>query len=231
MLFCEGKVNRSQAKNLLLTMGLLSSLLGSFGCSKDAGEAVAPDSQVSVTAQFNHKIGPMDRGERYEEPLDEVLRARGYGSTDGGGTMQSKEGEIEFIDVHMVLSSPEESIPFVAEFLEGRGAPKGSKIRVFDGDKMIREIPFGVREGFAIYLDGVNLPDDVYEESDINVVIAEIDARLKGHGEIESHWQGPTETALYIYGDSINVMKPLIKDFMDQYPLCKGARVADMAPK
>jgi hypothetical protein len=86
-------------------------------------------------------------------------------------------------------------------------------------------------QGFAIYLDGVNLPDEVYQQSDSNVVVAEIDKRLEGHGKIESHWQGPTETALYIYGDSIDVMKPLIKDFMDEYPLCKGARVVDLTPK
>jgi hypothetical protein len=51
--------------------------------------------------------------------------------------------------------------------------------------------------------------------------------RLEGHGEIESHWQGPTETALYNYGDSIDVMKPLIKEFMEGYPLCKWTRVVD----
>jgi hypothetical protein len=63
------------------------------------------------------------------------------------------------------------------------------------------------------------------------VVVAEIEKRLEGHGEIESHRHGPTETALYIYGDSIDVMKPLIKDFMDEYPLCKGARLIDLTPR
>jgi len=212
-------------------MGFFSSLFGSSGCRREVTGATDQEPQVSVTAQFNHKIMPIDRGERYEDPLDEALAAKGYGQTDGGGTMQTKEGEIEYIDVHMVLSSPEESIPFVIKFLEDRGAPKGSKIQVFGEDKVEKEIPFGVREGFAIYLDGVNLPDEVYQQSDSNIVVAEIDQRLEGHGEIESHWQGPSETALYIYGDSIDIMKPLIKEFMDEYPLCKGARVVDLTPK
>jgi hypothetical protein len=144
--------------------------------------------------------------------------------------MLSMENEIEFIDVHMFLSAPEASIPFVIQLLEERGAPKGSKLKMYEKDKVSTEIPFGVREGFAIYLDGVNLPDRVYKECDSNVVVSEIYKRLIGHGQIEAHWQGPTETALYIYGDSIAVMKPLIRDFLSSYPLCKGARVVDITP-
>ena len=208
-------------------MGFLSSL---FGCKPKPSNAVESDERISATAEFNHQIGPIDRGERYEDPLGDALVEKGFGEADGGGTMQSKEGEILYIDVHMYLTNPDESIPFVTRFLEERGAPKGSKLKIYDGDDVVREVPFGVREGFAIYLDGVNLPDEVYRESDSNVVVSEIDKRLEGHGEIEAHWQGPTETALYIYGDSNAAMKPLIQDFMDSYPLCKGARIVDLTP-
>jgi hypothetical protein len=216
-------------------MGLLSTIGGLLGCrpspaKPDSTSEKKGDGRLSVTAKLNHKIGPIDRGERYEDPLEKALTEHGYGETDGGGTMLSKEREIEFIDVHMFLSAPEASIPFVIQFLESQGAPKGSKLTIYDNDKVTKEIPFGVREGFAIYLDGVNLPDEVYKECDSNFVISEINKRLKGHGQFESHWQGPTETALYIYGDSIAVMKPLINDFLSSYPLCKGARVVDITP-
>lgn len=216
-------------RTIILTMGFLSTLAGIVGCGRSSVPATQ-DTRINATAEFNHKIGPIDRGDRYEDPLGDALSAHGYGEIDGGGTMQSKDGEIDFIDVHMFLSSPDISIPFVTKFLEGRGAPKGSKLKIFQNDDVIREIPFGVREGFAIYLDGVNLPDEVYKQSDSNVVVSEIDKRLKGHGEIEAHWQGPTETALYIYGDSNSVMKLLIEDFMASYSLCKGARIINLTP-
>ncbi len=221
--------------NFILIMGLLSTIGGLLGCRPSpAGPASTSqkgrDGRLSVTAELNHKIGPFDRGDRYEDPLEKALTEHGYGETDGGGTMLSKEREIEFIDVHMFLSAPEASIPFVIQLLEERGAPKGSKLTIYEKDNVSKQIRFGVREGFAIYLDGVNLPDQVYKECDSNIVVSEIDKRLKGHGQIESHWQGPTETALYIYGDSIAVMKPLIKDFLSSYPLCKGARVVDITP-
>jgi hypothetical protein len=213
----------------IIIMGLISFLGGLAGCRPSPAKP-SSDARIDVTAEFNHKIGPIDRGDRYEDPLDEALRQHGYGETDGGGTMQSKSGEIEFIDVHMLLTSPETSIPFVIQFLESRGAPKGSKLRIHDDAGTERVIPFGVREGFAIYLDGVNLPDEVYKTTDSNFVVSEIDKRLAGHGEIEAHWQGPTETALYIYVDSIAKMRPLIAEFMASYPLCKGARIVELTP-
>ena len=58
----------------------------------------------------------------------------------------------------------------------------------------------------------------------------EIDKRLDGRGRIEGHWQGPTETALYIYGDSNAGMREAISGFLDEYPLCQGARVVELAP-
>lgn len=211
-------------------MGIFSFLSGLLpGSRSNPTSQSLPSDRVEVTAQFNHKLGPLDRGDRYEDPLNEALAQHGYGETDGGGTMQTKVGEIEFIDVHMFLTSPDVSIPFVIQFLENCGAPKGSKLSVYESGKD-REIAFGKREGFAIYLDGVNLPDEVYQTADVDLVVSEIDKSLAGHGAIEAHWQGPTETALYIYGDSISTMKPLIAEFMASYPLCQGARIVDLTP-
>jgi hypothetical protein len=216
-------------------MGLLS-VIGDLLSSRPVPAIANPspnqngDDRLNVTAELNHKLGPIDRGDRYEDPLDAALNEHGFGETDGGGTMQSKEGEILFVDVHMFLSSSEGSVPFVIKLLESLGAPKGSKLKFFSDNEVLKEIPFGVREGFAIYLDGVNLPAAVYKECDINVVVSEVNQRLQGHGRIESHWQGPTETALYIYGDSNAEMKLLIKEHIASYPLCKGARIVDLTP-
>jgi len=209
-------------------MGILSSL---FGCKKQPETPAQVESAgMHVTAQLNHLLMPMDRGERYEDPLDEALSAQGLGETSGGGTMQEQSGEIEFIDVEIDLTDLEKGVPFVIAKLEELGAPKGSILRVHDTEPS-REIPFGKAEGVGIYLDGVNLPDEVYKDSDVNVVIEELNKRIEGHGEMQSHWQGNTETGLYFYGDDSNRMISLMRDFLDTYPLCKGARVVTIAPK
>jgi hypothetical protein len=90
-------------------------------------------------------------------------------------------------------------------------------------------VPFGFLEGMAIYLNGTDLPDEVYETCDVNELYEEINRLLGDRGEIQGHWQGPTETALYLYGYSIDEMKSLIADHMANYPLCQKARVETIA--
>ncbi len=171
---------------------------------------------------------PLDRGERYEDPLHDALEAKGLGETTGGGTLLQASGEIEYIDVEIELTDLEIGIPFVIEQLEALGAPKGSKLRIHNGESS-NEIPFGKFEGVAVYFDGVGLPDEVYAFSDVNVVIEQLNKRLVGQGEMLSYWQGPAETALYFYGRDAEEMKRQMSGFLLSYPLCEGARVVTIA--
>ena len=75
------------------------------------------------------------------------------------------------------------------------------------------------------------MPNEVYEKSDVNVVIDELDKRIEGIGEFQSHWRGNEETALYFYGSDAKQMISQMQDFLDSYPLCKDARVVVIAPK
>ena len=52
-----------------------------------------------IVATLNDKIMPLDRGEIYEDPLEEFLKANGIGEVTGGGTMQLKSGELEYCDL------------------------------------------------------------------------------------------------------------------------------------
>jgi hypothetical protein len=40
---------------------------------------------------------------------------------------------------------------------------------------------------------------------------------------VVSHWDGPRETALYLYGRSAETMLARIRSFLDTYPLCQKA--------
>lgn len=214
-----------------MVVGILSTIFGVGSCKKsDDTTSRINNKEIFITAQLNHLLMPIERGERYEDPLEKALIEHGYGRIDGGGTMQLKSGEIEYIDVEIILNNTTEGIPFVISQLEKFGAQKGSILRIHDSNPS-REISFGKTEGIAIYLDGVNLPDEVYKTSDVNVVIAELNKRLNDHGSMHGYWQGPMETALYFYGGDAQEMKHLINDFINQYPLCKGARIVTIAPK
>jgi hypothetical protein len=91
-------------------------------------------------------------------------------------------------------------------------------------------LTFGVNEGIGIYLNGTDLPDEVYQASDINELVARLDASLGDAGELYSHWRGPTETALYYYGPSAARMRELVAGVLATHPLAQLSRVEQLAP-
>jgi hypothetical protein len=137
---------------------------------------------------LNARLRPLDRGERYEDPLDEMLESRFPGSqVTGGGTLLSAGHEPSYSDIDLdIAGDPAAATSLVISTLEAAGAPKGSRARLDDGES----IPFGTTEGLAIYLNGTDLPDEVYETSDINELLTALLERLGPAGHMQSHWQG-----------------------------------------
>jgi hypothetical protein len=182
---------------------------------------------VLVIARLNDRAQPLDRGELYEDPLEEVLRKHRAGSITGGGTQLADNTEIEYCEIEIEVREPVSgNLSLVKETLERLGAPKGSTLRLLpQGD----EQPIGFNEGLAVYLNGTDLPDEVYAECDSNFVYSEFDRLLGGDGKVHSHWHGPTETALYVYGPSCETMNRRLAGFLATYPLCQRARLVQIA--
>ena len=190
------------------------------------------EKKVKVDPQFiaitiNARIQPIHRGEIYEDPLDKILAKSSAGEVSGGGTLQSQTGEIVYCDVEIqVNNSSAETVELIRSSLEKIGVPKGSKIRVEATDT---EIEFGSLEGLAIYLNGTDLDAEVYKNSDSNHVYSELDRLTQGTGKVYSYWQGPTETAFYLYGTSFSEMKIQISELVNNYPLCQKCRIEQTA--
>ncbi len=180
-----------------------------------------------LVAHLNAKVMPLDRGELFEDPLDIVLKAATFGEVSGGGTHQAESGEIEHCDIEIECQDlSEELFALIVSTLEALGAPKGSKLHIETQD---RELPFGKLEGLAVYLNGTDLPDDIYRDSDSNFVRDEFERLLGTEGRVINWWQGPTETALYMYGSSFSTMRDRLSAFISSYPLCQQCRVVQIA--
>jgi hypothetical protein len=145
-----------------------------------------PTEPTLVYAHLNARIMPLDRGERYEDPLQEAFDTNGLGAVTGGGTGQAANGEIDYCGIDIDLFDLERGLPFVAQFLSQCGAPKGSRLE-FGPAEDRKSLPFGFLEGLALYLNGTELPDEVYQSCDSNFVYAEINRLLGDRGSIQSH--------------------------------------------
>jgi hypothetical protein len=172
------------------------------------------------------RIMPIDRGAIYEDTLDESLSALQLGSVTGGGTLISKEKEPLSCDVEIELrDGGGDSLKELLDVLSAYKIPKGSYLRCSDET----QIELGNLEGLGLYLNGIDLPAEVYQECDVNYVIAEANRLLAGNGAYFSYWMGPEYTALYFYGPSFEAMQDTLRPLINGYPLCNKSYVTQIA--
>lgn len=177
-----------------------------------------------VSIHLNARLRPLDRGDRYEDPLQEVLDEHNLGAIDGGGTMLGVSHEPTSCDIELRFEADadrDNGLRVVIEALESYGAPVGSYVHPDSGER----IHFGVTHGLGLYLNGTDLPDEVYATEDINELVAQIEAALGEEGAMQSYWEGPTETALYLYGPSTDRMRELLAGVLAAHPLADRHRL------
>lgn len=183
-----------------------------------------------VTVHLNAKFQPVDRFE-LEDALQSVLEKLELGEVDGGGTAISPSGEIDSCDIEVYLKDNSQKIlDKLSDILNHFGVPKGSKLQfVNQKSQELQEINIGTLEGLALYLNGTDLPQETYKNCDINYVIDKIHELLQNSVHVFSYWEGPSETALYFYGDSYENMHALMLPLLNDYPLCEKCRVMQIA--
>lgn len=181
-----------------------------------------------VIAQLNARLLPFERGEYFEDPLDAILKSLDMGEVTGGGTQMAEDPDgIAYCVIE--ISLPKMSAPVISlivEELEKLGAPKGSVLKFINSND---EIAFGKYEGLGLFLNGTDLPSDVYALSDVNDTVAECNRLLEHTGAFRGYWEGRHETALYFYGKNFVKMRAAIQGYLDTAPLCSKARVVRIA--
>lgn len=92
-----------------------------------------------VFAKISDSVMPIERGSKYEDPLDDALRRSHLGEVTGGGSSLSKDRLIEWVGVDIELNDLAKGIPFVKRTLRQLGAPKGSKLEYKVNGKNVSE--------------------------------------------------------------------------------------------
>ena len=180
-----------------------------------------------IVLNLNARFQPIHRGD-LEDALDEILDELKLGEVCGGGTLMLPTKEIKSCDIELDIADDEKTLETLLDIIDKLGVPKGSKLILSDmSDRNF--IPVGRLEGLAVYLNGTELPAEVYQSCDINYAIGQMDERLSGIGRLYSWWEGPSETALYFYGENYEKMLDAIRDFIGEYPLCQKCRTEQIA--
>ncbi len=199
-----------------------------FGFNSGEKENTLSKVRECVIVRINARVPPTDRREYYEYPLDELLVEHQLGSVIDGRTqladdptgIKSCEVELSLLDIS------DDALALITKHLEKLGAPKGSKLII---ESTGREVPFGRQEGIAVYLNGDDLPEIVYQNCDFDIVVSVFDQMMGEKGTYRGYWQGARETSIYCYGKSFSDMKEAILPFLESYPLCKQSRIEQIA--
>ena len=173
-----------------------------------------------IIARLYEHIEPIDRGERYEDPLQTVLEAGELGRVTGGGSQLNESGGIDFADLEIELANLDDAVSATISALEAAGAPAGSEI-MQDG-KVLRE--FGTTQCLAIFLGGVSLPDDVYADLDFENVVEQLSSAA-GPDSFHGFWQGPEETGLFFFGKDAEAMFRRTEPVLSALAIGQNARV------
>ena len=185
-----------------------------------AGEAArAVPLAHDATIVLSEPILPVDRGDRYERPLDEMLRARGLGQVAGAGTsLDETSGEIVEVEIRLHLSDLDQAVAAVIHFLAAAGAPKGTRLRVGG-----REEPCGTFESLALFIDAARnreQPRDWFEpmlQELLDAVAQPCEAR-----HLHSYRDG--RLAAYLYAPDAEGVWRDIEPLVRKHPACRGAR-------
>lgn len=177
---------------------------------------------MHLTLQLNARFQPKHRFE-LEDALQEIFEENKAGEIAGGGTLLKENGEIESCDIEIDFSGSK-SLEWLVNLLDAIGIPKGS---VLNG--MEPPIPVGTLEGLAIYMNGTDLPEEIYKSCDINYVIQQLEQSIEDIGHMYSYRELDEFTALYFYGTSFPAMKEKMSPFVSSYPLCQKCRIEQIA--
>lgn len=190
-----------------------------------------PNSETSkeyphfVVVRINEYIQPIDRGDRYEDPLNDALEDKGFGQVTGGGTQLGGEGRIEGVDLDIELANLDEALSLTRRTLVELGVPAGSRLTYTqNGEDKVEEI--GDLEGIEIYLDAVGLPDEVYETLDFPVEYERLTEMLKtADGEPRSVYDLNEETLITAYGPDADRLFASIETVSNKIPVFQNARI------
>jgi hypothetical protein len=91
------------------------------------------DPERFVYVKIKDSVGPLGRGDKYEDELQELLTDRGLGEITGGGSQLGDDNPdgtptIAFCGVDIDAPDRDAVVAFLREWLPGLGAPEGTEI-------------------------------------------------------------------------------------------------------
>ena len=94
-------------------------------------EPIAEEGKHFVYVRIHEDIGPLERADKYGDPLNEILHDRGLGDVLGGGSQLGEGDTIDYCGVDIELNDLQQGLALLKSALQKLGAPQKSFIEEF----------------------------------------------------------------------------------------------------
>jgi len=108
---------------------LLGMVTNALGIGGNAGRATRREGRCMVFARIEESLMPLQRGQKYEDPLNRALLQAGLGRVTGGGSVQGHAGVIEWISLDIQLVDLGPALEFLRAKLLALGAPERTVLK------------------------------------------------------------------------------------------------------
>lgn len=82
-------------------------------------------------------IDPIERGRKYEDPLQAMLVSKGLGEVTGGGSSLGEDSESAWVGIDIEVIDLARAVPLIKQKLLSLGAPRGSVLSYKVGEKEV----------------------------------------------------------------------------------------------
>jgi len=94
-------------------------------------EAAARDGDHFFYIRIPDHVAPLDRGSRYEDPLQESLTEAGIGEVTGGGSQLGEGNTIAYCGLDVVVRDRDRGLGFIRQTLRRLGVPPNTVIEEY----------------------------------------------------------------------------------------------------
>jgi len=107
-------------------------------------ESEAAEASYFVYVKIPESLGPLDRGAKYEDPIEEKLQRDSLGEITGGGSQLGDDGPdgaptIEFCGIDIDLLELERGLSLLRDTLLELAAPEGTELHYEDGGEKLQD--------------------------------------------------------------------------------------------
>jgi hypothetical protein len=118
---------------LIILLILITSCTNPTSIDTDTQRAAVEETETySLYVRIPEAITPLERVEKYEDPLNKFLIGNHLGEVTGGGTMLTADKSIEFVGIDVDVYNPEIAIPAIVTKLEELEVPHGTVIEQYE---------------------------------------------------------------------------------------------------